>query len=107
MLARQRALSPSVCRMIGGLAHSALKFKAGRRAPRGPLNIMLASCPCRLLQALPAAQLTIYASRFGSDVTTHGAAGVWMPYKLSETPEVLTDRWAVSQSAMDGRSLLR
>lgn len=36
----------------------------------------------------------MYASRFGSDVTTHGAAGVWMPYKLSETPEVLTDRCA-------------
>lgn len=47
----------------------------------------------RLLQALPGAQVTVYASRFGSDVTTHGAAGVWMPYKLSETPEVLTDRW--------------
>jgi hypothetical protein len=47
---------------------------------------------CRLLQAVPEAQITIYASKFGSDVTTHGAAGVWMPYKLSETPEVLTDR---------------
>lgn len=47
---------------------------------------------CRLQQALPAAHITIYADRFGSDVTTHGAAGVWMPYKLSETPEALTDR---------------
>lgn len=52
---------------------------------------------CRMLQTLPEAQVTIYASKFGSDVTTHGAAGVWMPYKLSETPEVLTDRWAVQQ----------
>jgi D-amino-acid oxidase len=47
---------------------------------------------CRLQQALPGANITIYADRFGSDVTTHGAAGVWMPYKLSETPEALTDR---------------
>jgi hypothetical protein len=47
---------------------------------------------CRLQQALPGAHITIYADRFGSDVTTHGAAGVWMPYKLSETPEALTDR---------------
>jgi hypothetical protein len=46
----------------------------------------------RLLQAVPEAQITIYASKFQSDVTTNGAAGVWMPYKLSETPEVLTDR---------------
>jgi D-amino-acid oxidase len=47
----------------------------------------------RLLQAVPEAQIAIYASKFQSDVTTNGAAGVWMPYKLSETPEVLTDRY--------------
>jgi hypothetical protein len=68
-------------------------------------DLSLAWCPsniavayfyaCRLLQAVPEAQITIYASKFGSDVTTHGAAGVWMPYKLSETPEVLTDRCAL------------
>ncbi|WIA40322.1 hypothetical protein OEZ86_013690 [Tetradesmus obliquus] len=47
----------------------------------------------RLQQALPSARLTIYADKFGSDLTSHGAAGVWQPYKLSETPEVLTHRW--------------
>jgi len=49
---------------------------------------------------MPEAHITIYASKFGSDVTTHGAAGVWMPYKLSETPEALTDRWASSSSGV-------
>ncbi|KAF6258279.1 hypothetical protein COO60DRAFT_1139840 [Scenedesmus sp. NREL 46B-D3] len=47
----------------------------------------------RLQQALPAARITVYADKFGSDLTSHGAAGVWQPYKLSETPEVLTHRW--------------
>eukprot|EP00775_Hariotina_reticulata_P012186 gene12186-12323_t len=46
-----------------------------------------------LLHALPKAHITIYAEKFGSDLTSHGAAGVWQPYKLSETPEVLTYRW--------------
>jgi D-amino-acid oxidase len=46
----------------------------------------------RLHQALPSARITIYADKFGSDLTSHGAAGVWQPYKLSETPEVLTHR---------------
>lgn len=56
----------------------------------------------RLLHTVPDAQVTIYASKFQSDVTTHGAAGVWMPYKLSETPEVLTDRWVGEQVGSAG-----
>jgi hypothetical protein len=52
------------------------------------------ACSFRLQQALPSALITIYADKFGSDLTSHGAAGVWQPYKLSETPEVLTHRWA-------------
>lgn len=46
----------------------------------------------RLLEARPDVQLTIFADQFGSDLTSAGAAGVWQPYKLSETPEVLTER---------------
>lgn len=51
--------------------------------------------PCRLTRAIPDAQVTMYAGRFASDVTSHNAAGVWEPYKLSETPEMLTYRQAV------------
>jgi glycine/D-amino acid oxidase-like deaminating enzyme len=46
----------------------------------------------RLLTRFPEADLTIFAEKFGGDTTTAGAAGVWQPYKLSETPEDLVDR---------------
>jgi hypothetical protein len=46
----------------------------------------------RLLQRFPEAHLTVYADKFGRDTTTAGAAGVWQPYKLSETPTELVYR---------------
>jgi D-amino-acid oxidase len=59
---------------------------------------MLRGNQCRLQQALPSARITIYADKFGSDLASHGAAGVWQPYKLSETPELLTHRCGSSSS---------
>ncbi|GFR44964.1 hypothetical protein Agub_g6274 [Astrephomene gubernaculifera] len=38
-------------------------------------------------------EITVLASDFGRDTTTAGAAGLWGPYKLSDTPEELVCRW--------------
>jgi hypothetical protein len=46
----------------------------------------------RILQQVPRAKVTVVAERFGIDTTTAGAAGIWQPYKLSDTPEELTNR---------------
>eukprot|EP00878_Enallax_costatus_P022675 GHUV01024075.1.p1 GENE.GHUV01024075.1~~GHUV01024075.1.p1 ORF type:complete len:318 (+),score=45.32 GHUV01024075.1:409-1362(+) len=48
----------------------------------------------RVTQEIPGAQVTIYADKFASDLASYNAAGVWEPYKLSETPEVVTYRWS-------------
>mmetsp|Transcript_2223 Transcript_2223/g.5901 ORF Transcript_2223/g.5901 Transcript_2223/m.5901 type:complete len:426 (-) Transcript_2223:578-1855(-) len=47
----------------------------------------------RLLQELPGSRVTIISSKLGTDTTTAGAAGLWGPYKMSNTPEELTLRW--------------
>ncbi len=44
------------------------------------------------LQQEAGARVTVVAERFGGDTTTAGAAGVWQPYKVSDTPEALTNR---------------
>lgn len=45
----------------------------------------------RLLQELPGAQLTVCADKFtpysSMETTSGGAAGIWGPYKLSDTPD--------------------
>lgn len=38
-------------------------------------------------------EVTIVAAAFGADTTTAGAAGLWGPYKLSNTPEHLINCW--------------
>jgi hypothetical protein len=49
----------------------------------------------RLLREVPGVQLTVLAERFGTDTTTAGAAGIWGPYKLSDTPQDDVLRWVV------------
>jgi D-amino-acid oxidase len=50
------------------------------------------SCsPTRLLDELRGVRIIVVADKYGSDTTTHGAAGVWMPFKLSDTPQDLID----------------
>jgi len=48
----------------------------------------------RILQNVPTSKVTVVAEKFGSDTTSHGAAGVWGPYKMSNTDESLTNRLA-------------
>ncbi|EFJ40484.1 hypothetical protein VOLCADRAFT_69505 [Volvox carteri f. nagariensis] len=47
-------------------------------------------------QALRPVEVTVVGSGFGADTTTSGAAGLWGPYKLSDTPEHLINRWGAS-----------
>ncbi|MEW5320000.1 MAG: hypothetical protein WDW38_011105 [Sanguina aurantia] len=57
----------------------------------------------RILQARKSGgvqgSLTVVADRFGKDTTTHGAAGVWGPYKLSSTPDALVHAWGADTHA--------
>ncbi|GAX76693.1 hypothetical protein CEUSTIGMA_g4139.t1 [Chlamydomonas eustigma] len=48
----------------------------------------------RILQDIPTSKVVVIAEKFGSDTTSHGAAGVWGPYKMSNTDESLTNRLA-------------
>lgn len=47
----------------------------------------------RLCEELPKADITVIAENFDHDTTSAGAAGLWEPYKLSETPPELIRRW--------------
>ncbi len=46
----------------------------------------------RLLEAMPGLDVTLVAEKFMGDTTSNGAAGVWQPYKLSDTPPELVHR---------------
>jgi len=48
----------------------------------------------RLAQELKNVQITLIAENFDADTTSAGAAGLWEPYKLSDTPEELVTAWA-------------
>lgn len=50
----------------------------------------------RILEKQPNSRISIVAERYGHDTTTSGAAGVWGPYKMMETPTELVDRLAMS-----------
>ncbi|KAG2485422.1 hypothetical protein HYH03_015804 [Edaphochlamys debaryana] len=41
-----------------------------------------------------AVNVTVLAAEWGAATTTAGAAGLWGPYKLSETPDELVSRWS-------------
>lgn len=47
----------------------------------------------RLAEELPSASVTVIAQSFGKDTTSAGAAGLWEPYKLSDTPPELINKW--------------
>ena len=51
------------------------------------------STALRLSQELPGTAITVVADRFDLDTTTSGAAGLWEPFKLSDTPPELVNRW--------------
>lgn len=50
----------------------------------------------RILQTFPpgSVALTVLAERFGGDTTSAGAAGIWGPYCLSDTPAPAVLRWS-------------
>ena len=47
----------------------------------------------RLCDELPTAKVTVLAEKLENETTTAGAAGLWEPYKLSDTPPELIRRW--------------
>ena len=52
------------------------------------------STALRLRQELPHASVTIIAEHFLADTTSDGAAGLWEPYKLEDTPIEASNAWA-------------
>ncbi|KAF5826941.1 hypothetical protein DUNSADRAFT_1707 [Dunaliella salina] len=48
----------------------------------------------RILQEVPNLKLTVVADKLAALTTSHGAAGLWGPYKLSDTPEDQIMRWS-------------
>ena len=51
------------------------------------------SSALRIAQEIPGTKVTVYANDFDEETTTSGAAGLWEPYKLSDTPAHLIQRW--------------
>ena len=47
----------------------------------------------RICEEVPQADVTIIAENFEQDTTSAGAAGLWEPYKLRDTPPELLTRW--------------
>lgn len=47
----------------------------------------------RICEELPGTKVTVIAERFDQDTTSAGAAGLWEPYKLSDTPPELIKQW--------------
>ncbi|XP_070555488.1 D-aspartate oxidase-like [Ptychodera flava] len=46
-----------------------------------------------ILENIPDVRVTIIADKFSPNTTADGAAGVWLPYSLGNTPENLQRRW--------------
>lgn len=51
------------------------------------------SSALRLTQEIPNAEVTVVAASFDMETTSSGAAGLWEPYKLSDTPVELIRQW--------------
>eukprot|EP00983_Pelagomonas_calceolata_P005722 188166-Pelagomonas_calceolata.AAC.2 len=61
-----------------------------QRAPRmlAPQQVLNASCTAAAdNKQLNTAQCTVVADKLAALTTSQGAAGLWGPYKLSDTPE--------------------
>ncbi|CAL8467744.1 g7282 [Coccomyxa elongata] len=56
-------------------------------------GVMGLSVALQIRQALPELNVTIVADRFGTETTSDGAAGLWEPYKLDETPANKINVW--------------
>ena len=52
------------------------------------------STALRIRHLLPGADVCVLASSFDVDTTSDGAAGLWEPYKLGDTPEERVNSWA-------------
>ena len=48
----------------------------------------------RLCEELDNVHVTVIAEKFEADTTSAGAAGLWEPYKLSDTPIEFVTAWA-------------
>ena len=51
------------------------------------------SSAVRIAQEIEGANVTVFADKFDDETTSSGAAGLWEPYKLSDTPAHLVRRW--------------
>lgn len=67
------------------------------------------STALRLAQEQPDANITVLAEHFDSGTTSSGAAGLWEPFKLSDTPAELVRQWGSETFAFlqVGRRLLK
>ena len=94
---RQSLTSSLLCKSVSdSLNDASASDQAATKAPRVCVlgaGVVGLTTALRLVERFPKADITIFAEKFGGDTTTAGAAGVWQPYKLSETPEDLVNRW--------------
>lgn len=51
------------------------------------------SCALQTLQKVPNVEVTIIAEKFNEDTTSDGAAGLWEPYQLEDTPASSINAW--------------
>ena len=58
------------------------------------------STALRLAHELPGASITLIAEKFDMETTSSGAAGLWEPYKLSNTPPELVRQWGADTFAV-------
>ena len=52
------------------------------------------STALRIRQSQPGVEVCVLASSFDVDTTSDGAAGLWEPYKLGDTPIDRINGWA-------------
>ena len=52
------------------------------------------STALRVRQTVRDAEVTVLASSFNAETTSDGAAGLWEPYKLADTPVDRINAWA-------------
>ncbi|CAK0763482.1 hypothetical protein CVIRNUC_003062 [Coccomyxa viridis] len=59
-------------------------------------GVMGLSVALRLRQEMPDVTVTLIADKWVSDTTSDGAAGLWEPYKLDETPAERVNSWGAT-----------
>lgn len=48
----------------------------------------------RILREVPSSKVTVVGHQMGWNTTTAGAAGLWGPYRIWDTPDDLVTRWS-------------